>query len=275
MLRFLRSALHMLFLVVTVIPWSLAGIALSPFVSKAWLYRFCRVWLRMAAVSAGPLLGIGTRVHGLENLPGGAQPVVLLSKHQSALETFLLPTLVPHPLAYVFKRELTRIPFFGWIMARLDMVQIDRGRPAEAFARVVSQGRRLLGQGVWIIMFPEGTRIARGQRGKYRSGGARLAIECGALVVPVAVTSARCWPPRAFIKSPGIVDVAFGPPIASQGRKADELMREVEGWIEAEMQRLDPQAYAGAAAEAAGSAESVESAESAESGNAGAHDASR
>ena len=110
MLRFIRSALHMLFLTVTVIPWSLMVVALSPFVSKQWLYGFCHVWVRMVVASARPLLGIRTRVRGLENLPAGPQAAaVLLVKHQSAWETFVLPTITPHPLAYIFKRELARI----------------------------------------------------------------------------------------------------------------------------------------------------------------------
>ena len=151
--------------------------------------------------------------------------------------------IMPHPLAFVFKKELLYIPFFGWAMGRLDMIHIDRSRRTEAFTRVVQQGRELLAKGVWVIMFPEGTRIPRGEKGRYQSGGARLAIECGAPVIPVAVTSAKCWPRKAFIKKPGIVDISIGPAIPSQGRKPTELMREVEEWIEAEMVRLDPEAY--------------------------------
>jgi 1-acyl-sn-glycerol-3-phosphate acyltransferase len=101
----------------------------------------------------------------------------------------------------------------------------------------------LLAQGIWIIMFPEGTRIARGQKGVYKTGGTRLAVETGAPVIPVAVTSARCWPRKAFIKRPGVVDVSIGKPIPSAGREPEELMREVEQWIESEMRRLDPEAY--------------------------------
>jgi 1-acyl-sn-glycerol-3-phosphate acyltransferase len=110
---------------------------------------------------------------------------------------------------------------------------------------VVQQGRRLLKQGNWVIMFPEGTRIPRGGVGNYKSGGTRLAIACGAPVVPIAVTSAKCWPRKAFVKRPGIVDISIGKPIPTEGRKADELMREVQAWIESEMHRLDPEAYPG------------------------------
>jgi 1-acyl-sn-glycerol-3-phosphate acyltransferase len=100
-----------------------------------------------------------------------------------------------------------------------------------------------MAEGVWVIMFPEGTRIARGQKGEYKSGGARLAIAAGVPVIPIAVTSARCWPTRAFVKKPGVVDISIGRAIPSEGRSADELMQEVESWIESEMHRLDPEAY--------------------------------
>ncbi|RZJ17350.1 MAG: 1-acyl-sn-glycerol-3-phosphate acyltransferase, partial [Haliea sp.] len=116
---------------------------------------------------------------------------------------------------------------------------------SQAFNKVVQQGKRLMAHGTWVIMFPEGTRIARGEKGVYKSGGTRLAVETGAPVIPVAVTSAKCWPRKAFIKKPGIVDISIGPAISSAGRQPDELMREVEHWIETEMRRLDPEAYVG------------------------------
>ncbi len=198
-------------------------------------------------VDGGALAALGHHwrtLSGMENLPDGAKsPVILLVKHQSTLETFLLPTLMPHPLAYVFKKELLQVPFFGWAMGRLDMIHIDRTQGAKAFGKVVAQGKKLLAQGTWIIIFPEGTRIARGRKGTYKSSGTRLAIETGAPVIPIAVSSGKCWPRKAFIKMPGIVDVSIGMPIPSVGRKPDELMREVETWIESEMHRLDPQAY--------------------------------
>ena len=151
--------------------------------------------------------------------------------------------LMPHPLAYVFKKELLQIPFFGWAIGSMDMIHIDRKQGTRAFGKVVEQGKRLPDKGTWVIMFPEGTRIPRGQKGTYKTGGTRLAIDPGAPVVPVAVTSARCWPKKAFIKTPGVVDISIGQPIPSIGREPAELMREVEAWIEAEMRRLDPDAY--------------------------------
>jgi 1-acyl-sn-glycerol-3-phosphate acyltransferase len=241
----IRSLLHLLFMGVTVVPWALAVLLCSLFLSSTAIYWMCVGWLRVAVGGARVLLGIRTHVIGWENLPTGqTSAAVLLLKHQSTFETFLMPTLMPHPLAYVFKKELLQVPFFGWAMGRLDMIHIDRSKRSEAFAKVVQQGGRLMSQGVWVIMFPEGTRMARGQKGQYKSGGTRLAIETGASVIPVAVTSAKCWPRKALIKRPGVVEVSIGPAIASAGRRPDELMAEVEAWIEAEMRRLDPEAYA-------------------------------
>jgi 1-acyl-sn-glycerol-3-phosphate acyltransferase len=141
-------------------------------------------------------------------------------------------------------------PSQRWAISRLDMIHIDRSQRAQAFNKVITQGRKLLAQGIWIIMFPEGPRIPRGQTGAYKTGGARLAVETGVPVIPIAVTSAKVWPRKAFVKRPGVVDVSIGPAIPSTGRKPDELMREVEQWIESEMRRLDPQAYAAPSAAA-------------------------
>lgn len=243
----IRSVLHMLFLVLTVIPWALFAVFVSLFVSSTTMYWICARWLKLAVDSGNVILGIKNRVTGMENLPTGQKsPAVLLVKHQSTWETLVMPAIMPHPLAYVFKKELLYIPFFGWSMARMDMIHIDRSQGKRAFAKVVEQGKRLMEEGTWVIMFPEGTRIPRGQKGEYKSGGTRLAIQAGVPVIPIAVTSAKCWPRKAFIKTPGIVDISIGKPIPSVGRRHDELMLEVETWIETEMRRLDPEAYADA-----------------------------
>jgi 1-acyl-sn-glycerol-3-phosphate acyltransferase len=243
-MAFIRSAIHALWMLVTVIPWGIVMVTASLWSNGIQMWWMAVRWLGWVIAGARVILGIQVRVSGFENLPlGERSPAILLVKHQSTLETFLIPTLMPHPLAYVFKRELIQVPFFGWAMGRMDMIHIDRRQRAEAFARVVEQGKRLLAQGTWIIIFPEGTRIPRGQKGIYKHGGTRLAVEAGAPVIPIAVTSAKVWPRKAFIKRPGVVDVSIGRPIPSKGRDPDELMREVEEWIEGEMHRLDPDAY--------------------------------
>ncbi|WP_439590031.1 lysophospholipid acyltransferase family protein [Hydrogenophaga sp.] len=244
LVNLLRAILHTLFMAITVVPWALAVLVAAPFLNSTQIYWMCVGWLRVAVSSGKLMLGIRNQVTGFENLPvSSTAPAILLLKHQSTWETFCMPTLMPHPLAYVFKKELLYVPFFGWAMGRMDMIHIDRSKRAQAFTKVVEQGQRLLNQGTWVIMFPEGTRIPRGQKGVYKSGGTRLAVETGAPVIPIAVTSAKCWPRKAFIKKPGVVEFSIGKPIPSEGREPDELMREVEAWIEAEMHRLDPDAY--------------------------------
>jgi 1-acyl-sn-glycerol-3-phosphate acyltransferase len=243
----LRSLLFVLYLTATVIPWALAVLLISLFARGDKVYWACVGWLRVAIRAAQLICGVHYRVQGMEHLPSRADrnsAVVLLSKHQSTWEAFAYPTLMAHPMAYVFKRELLYVPFFGWAMARMDMIHIDRSKRAEAWAKVAAQGKRLASIGHWVIMFPEGTRIARGRKGEYKTGGTRLAIANGVPVVPIATTSARCWPPKSFLLRPGMIDISIGRPIASVGREPAELMREVEQWIEAEMQRLDPEAYA-------------------------------
>jgi 1-acyl-sn-glycerol-3-phosphate acyltransferase len=243
-IAFIRSLLHMLWMMLTVIPWGTFVVIASLFVSPTRMYWMCAGWLKCAMWGLKVICGVSWRVTGLENLPqGDEEGAVLLCKHQSTMETFLLPCIMPHPLAYVFKRELLYVPFFGWAMARMDMIHIDRSKRSEAFNKVVAQGKRLMGRGVWVIMFPEGTRIPRGQKGTYKTGGTRLACETGKPVVPIAVNCAKHWPRKAFVKTPGVIDVVIGPQISSLGRQPEEMMREVENWIEAKTRELDSAVY--------------------------------
>jgi 1-acyl-sn-glycerol-3-phosphate acyltransferase len=241
----IRSVIHMLWMGITVIPYTLLILLVRVCGGSAALrWRIARAWLTLSVDSAKWFCGVKYRVQGMENLPTDAeQGVVLLCKHQSTYETFLMPAIMPRSLAYVFKKELLSIPFFGWSIGSLDMIHIDRKQGSRAFHKMVEQGKRLLAQGIWVIMFPEGTRVARGEVGEYKTGPTRVAIMSGVPVVPIAVTSAKCWPRKSFIKKPGTVDVSIGPMIDSTGRKHDELMEEVQAWIEAEMRRLDPEAY--------------------------------
>jgi 1-acyl-sn-glycerol-3-phosphate acyltransferase len=245
-LALLRSLLFLSWMVVTVVPIALTVLLASIVQRGAPLYWMCIGWLRLVIWGARWICGVRYRVYGMEHLPTAArakEAVILTPKHQSTWETFALPTLMSHPLAYVFKKELLQIPFFGWAMGRLDMIHIDRSKRTEAWAKVAEQGARLMREGVWVIMFPEGTRTLRGSQGAYKSGATRLAVTTGTPVVPIAVTSAKCWPRKSFLLRPGTIDVSIGRPIPSVGRDPDDLMREIERWIESEMRRLDPEAY--------------------------------
>jgi 1-acyl-sn-glycerol-3-phosphate acyltransferase len=237
----LRSVIYLLWQIVTVVPYAIATLVASIFVRGDPLYWICVQWLRVVVWGAKVFCGIETRVQGMEHVPDS--PIILCPKHQSAWETLAFPTLMPHPLCYVFKRELLWVPFFGWAIGRLDMIHIDRSKRNLAWAKVAEQGKRFMEHGNWVIMFPEGTRIPRGQQGTYKSGASRLAVATNTPILPIAVASARCWPKNSFVKYPGVIDVSIGPPIPVNGRDADELMREVESWIEAEMRRIDPEAY--------------------------------
>lgn len=242
----IRSLLVFSWLVLTLIPFGFALVVGSVFLSSTTLWWwFASPFLRGVIGAARIIGGVEYRLHGEENLPDAddMRRVILCPKHQSTWETFYFASMTSHPLAYVFKKELLRIPFFGWSIGLLEMIHIDRSKRAEAWTKVAEQGRVIMDHGKWVIMFPEGTRIARGQKGNYKVGAARLAVATGACIIPIAVTSARCWPPRSFSFRPGVIDVSIGAPISSDGREPGELMAEIEHWIESEMHRLDPEAY--------------------------------
>ena len=243
-MRFIRSLLLLLFLIVFTIPYATACFIAFPFMRPDKRYWMAAGWCHSTLIVLRYLNGIRYRVEGLENLPDG--PAVLLPKHQSAWETLALPAIMPRPLCFVFKRELLYVPFFGWALGLLRMIHIDRKEGKYAFASVIKQGRRRMSEGAWVIMFPEGTRTPVGKQGKYKTGGARFALEAGAPVVPIAHNAGRVWPRNSFIKYPGVVTVSIGKPIDTTGMTPDQLNRRVETWIEAEMRRIDPSAYADA-----------------------------
>ena len=237
---FLRSLLFTLMMVVATVIWSGVCILAAPLPYNKRYFVTSR-WNVFVIWAARVVCGIEYEVKGRENLPDS--PVILLSKHQSAWETIFLLANMPRPLVFVFKKEILYIPFFGWGIALLRMIPIDRKQGKNAFKSVVAHGKRRLKDGQWIIMFPEGTRIPVGQQGKYKSGGTRLAVETETPVVPIALNSGECWPKNSFIKKPGKITVSIGKPISSEGQTPDGLMEQVEQWIESEMRVISPHAY--------------------------------
>lgn len=237
---FLRSLIFAVVMAIATIIWCVVCILATP-LPYAQRYYVVSRWNVFIIWCAKVICGIEYEIKGWENFPDA--PAVVLSKHQSAWETIFLLCSLPRPLVFVFKKEILYIPFFGWGIAALRMIPIDRKQGKNAFKQVVAHGKRRLKAGLWIIMFPEGTRIPVGQAGKYKSGGTRLAIETGAMVVPIALNSGECWPKNSFIKKPGKVTVSVGKPISSEGRSPDELMEQVEQWIESEMRVISPHAY--------------------------------
>ncbi|MGE4111353.1 MAG: lysophospholipid acyltransferase family protein [Burkholderiales bacterium] len=230
----IRSTLFAAFL--TLITPVFAFLALLTFpLPPLTRYRIITQWTRLVMWAADAICGIRYRVIGAEHIP--REPCIILSKHQSAWETLAFQLIFP-PLVWVLKKELLRVPFFGWGLAMLSPIAIDRSLRREALQQLVEQGRERLATGFSIVIFPEGTRIPPGMRGKYRPGGARLAVQTGTPVLPVAHNAGLCWPRNAFFKRPGLITVSIGAPIDPAGMDAEVLATRVEHWIESEMPRL-------------------------------------
>ena len=243
MMGVLRAAAYQLFLVVTVIPYAFLCLLWAP-LPRHWRYRLTVGWPRMAVWGAKAILGIRWQVKGLENLPDG--PGILLSKHQSAWETLFFPSYMPRELCFVYKRELHWVPFFGWGLALLQMIPINRSRGRDAFEQVVRMGQRRIDEGRWPILFPEGTRIAPGKEGRYKMGGALLASRTCTPIIPVAHNAGELWPRKAFIKKAGTITVSIGPLIHPDGLSPEALNKRVHDWIEGEMRVLNPERYGAA-----------------------------
>lgn len=231
----LRSALFAAALALITPPYALLALAAAPLPRLA-RYRLISGWSRIALWLLRVLCGVRCRVEGREHLP--RRPAVILSKHQSAWETLAFQSIFP-PQVHVLKRELLWIPFFGWGLALMSPIAIDRGRGTTALRRIARQGRKRLEQGFWVVVFPEGTRVAPGERRTYRLGGAWLAAHAGAPVVPVAHNSGRLWPRNSFLKYPGLVTVRIGAPIEAAGRDPAAINAQAEAWIEAQQRTLD------------------------------------
>ena len=234
---FLRSSLFFLGQAITAPIFTLIAflaLPLNPVTRNVLISGWARSmiwWLRITC-------NIRHEVTGLENLP--KSPSIILSKHQSAWETLAFQAIFPTQV-YVLKRELLWIPIFGWGLAMSSPIAINRSAGRAALKQLVEQGAARLAKGLWVVIYPEGTRMTPGVRGKYQIGGAWLATHTKTLVVPVAHNAGRYWAKNSFIKKPGVICIHIGKPIQSVGLKADELNNQVENWIESEMAILDIQ----------------------------------
>lgn len=210
------------------------------------LYGIARSWARVNLWLLGKLCGLTYTVEGMENIPPGAH--VSMWKHSSAWETIAQASVFP-PQSWVLKRELMWIPLVGWAVKCLKPIAINRKAGATAVTQVVDQGVKRLKEGLWILIFPEGTRVAVGETRKYGVSGTLLASRAGCKIIPVAHNAGYYWPRRGWVKKPGTIRVVIGPPIEAAGRNARELSEEVRAWIEQKLTTLVP-ASAGSPAEA-------------------------
>ncbi|HRH75259.1 lysophospholipid acyltransferase family protein [Zoogloea sp.] len=235
----IRNLLFMLALAVFTPLYALIGMASFPFGPKT-RHKLIRGWPRIMAWVIKHVLGIPYRVIGRENIPVG--PAIVVSKHMSAWETIMLQDIFP-PMVFVMKKEIHKVPFFGWGISQMPMIAIDRAAGKDALTQVEAQGRDRLAHGFWVTIFPEGTRVAPGSKKRYKAGASWLAAQTGTPVVPVAHNAGEFWPRNAFFKRPGEVVVSVGPVIDTTGLTAEEINARAEAWVEGEMRRLFPHHY--------------------------------
>jgi 1-acyl-sn-glycerol-3-phosphate acyltransferase len=203
------------------------------------LRRMGHLWTTPITWMIRYVLGIRYELRGAENI---VEPAVILCKHQSAWETIVLQEIFPDVL-FVWKKELKQIPFFGWALALMPMISINRGAGKDALKQLVTQGKLRLSQNYSVVVFPEGTRVAPGNKRRYKIGGAYLAVDAGVAVLPVALNSGEVWGRNALLKRPGTVVVSIGPRIDTVGIGAEEVNARAEQWIEAEMRNISPHLY--------------------------------
>ena len=226
-----------LFFVLAIVNTIFFGIFVLPlcFIRYEWGYDTARGWGMVTLWLARWVCGIDYTVQGRQNI--AAHPCISMAKHQSAWETVFILSTIPRAV-WIIKRELQWLPIIGWVLFALKSIAIDRKSGKRAVDQIEEQGRDRLAQGLWISIFPEGTRVAPGKRGRYGIGGAWLAVKTGTPILPIAHNAGECWRRNAFLKYPGMVTVSIGPLIQTAGREAAEVIADVESWIEAEMLKL-------------------------------------
>jgi len=240
-MNLLRSIVFAALQTLATVFFSVLGVLCLP-LSAHGRYKVITGYNHLVTWFATHVLGIRYVVEGREHLPD--TPVVIMAKHQSAWETIVFLILFP-PVSPVIKQELLNVPFFGWGFRLLNPIAIDRAAGREALKQIVTQGRAKLADGFWVLIFPEGTRVAPGEKGRYGIGGAWLAVDAQVPVVPVAHNAGELWPKNAFVKRPGTVTIRIGPAISVEGKTAAEVTRETEAWIEGQMATLPRPSNAG------------------------------
>ena len=239
MIASIRSALFLFLAILITAPAGLL-ITLSVVLPMRWRFRIIAAWRTLFMGLCAHILGLRYQIIGRDNIP--KVPSVVLSKHESAWETVGLQDVFP-PVVFVLKRSLLLIPFMGWAFAAVKMISIDRKAGKSALRQVTKQGISRLRAGYWVIVFPEGTRIAPGATSRFKMGGAMLASSAGVPAVPVAHNAGEFWARNAFVKKPGLITVSVGPAIDPAGKSAEEINAIAEQWINAEMRRIAPHRY--------------------------------
>jgi 1-acyl-sn-glycerol-3-phosphate acyltransferase len=205
------------------------GLILSPFLSSRQYYWYISRWVNFLGWWLRVFCGIDYKITGLENIP--ESPCVVVSNHQSSWDTFFLQRYF-FPQSIVLKKELTLIPFFGWALNGLKPISINRGKKQNALKQIICQGKERLNSNMWVLVFPEGTRVPVGETRPHFAGGAMLAIKAGVPILPLAHNAGLYWPPHQLQKTRGTIDVVIGKPIDTTGKSPKQLTLEIQHWIE-------------------------------------------
>lgn len=234
-MQWIASLVYTAFLFAWVLLFAIFFNVASLFVPLSTRYRLARGWAHVILGGLKLLCRLDYRIEGSENLPPGGH--VALWKHSSSWETFAMVLVCPQQV-WVLKRELLWIPFVGWGIRQMHSIAIDRGSGPSAVKRVVEQGKRHIAAGIWVMVFPEGTRMATGETRRYGVGGALLAREAGCSVVPIAHDAGYYWARRGLLKKAGTITVVIGKPIDPAGRNPREVNEEAQAWIEGTIAEL-------------------------------------
>lgn len=233
----IRSAVFLfLFHAPFTIFWACLSLSLVWLLPKKYRHFFVvAIWAKITMFCCRWILGIRYELKGLEHLN---QPGVIVSNHQSSWETYFLQTLVS-PQTQVIKKQLLTIPFFGWAFRLINPIAIDRDDPRAAMTQVLDQGKQFLSQGIFVLIFPEGTRKPPGQLGRFSRGGAVLAKEADVPMIPISQNSGNYWINKKFIRYPGSVQVTIHPPVFLQDMTAEQGMEKVRDIIASELQQAE------------------------------------
>ncbi len=236
MLLWIRSVSYFVLMALTVVLFGLPLALLGWLMPLDWRHAIANGWGHANLWLMKLVCGLTYTIEGMEHIPSGG--AIIMCKHQSTWETLAFRGLFPRTQAWVLKRELMWVPVLGWAMAMVHPIAIDRSAGRKAIKQIVDQGKAMLGGGRNVIIFPEGTRTAPGERRRYGIGGGILAVKAQAPVIPVAHNAGVFWARRGILKYPGVIQVVIGPPIDPAGKDAGELMTIVEDWIEGHQDRL-------------------------------------
>lgn len=222
------------------VSFTLVFCTLAPFIFGLLPFRMrfngLTIWNRVTIFLVRVICGVRYKVIGIENIPKGA--CIFAAKHQSAWETYFFQILFKRPISTIMKRELLRVPFFGWSLALMQPIAIDRSSPREALKQVFEKGKRRISEGISVLVFPEGTRFDPGQAGKYARSAAAIAESTSAPLIPIAHNAGECWSPKSLVIKPGCISVIIGNSIDPNGFTSKELTQQLEQTIEGAMQNI-------------------------------------